>query len=433
MKINKKKLLGKAVVVLASVLVMTGGAVNSIGTSMDTVHAQEKTTIEFWHSLSGANLEAINLVIEDYNASQDQYTVNATFQGNYDEMSSKLQQSVASGDAPDISMIGYGYVGDFQAAAVLEDLSPYFEQSGIDKADFIEGLMLESFYDDTVVTIPFNRSTPILHINQSLFEEEGLEIPTTWDEFSEVTNSFVQKDGDEYARYGSVMQKDTWFKFSMISQFNSRFYNEEGTGFDFVKDGTGKKVFSILKDLQSTGALYYSSNADAYEDTLKTFLSQRAPIAFISSAASLAIERSEPTFDYTTAILPAGDSQAVATGGGNMAIMATSDNKEPAWNFVEWLIKDEKGATAFTIRTGYLPITYSMTENQSYEELYAEKPYRKTAFEQLEYAIDTTINPKHSIMLTEFYGAIEAIMYDSNDIDETLQRFEQNGEEILNN
>lgn len=348
-------------------------------------------------------------------------------------MSSKLQQAVASGDAPDISMIGYGYVGDFQAAAVLEDLSPYFEQSGIDKTDFIEGLMLESFYDDSVVTIPFNRSTPILHINQSLFEEEGLEIPTTWDEFSEVTNSFVQKEGDEFVRYGSVMQKDTWFKFSMISQFNSRFYNADGTGFDFVQDGIGNKVFSILKDLQSTGALYYSSNADAYEDTLQTFLSQKAPIAFISSAASLAIERSEPTFEYTTAFLPAGDRQAVATGGGNIAIMATSENKDAAWNFVEWLLKDEKGATAFTIRTGYLPITYSMTENQSYADLYAEKPYRKTAFEQLEFAEDTTINPKHSVILTEFYGAIEAIMYDSNDIDETLQIFEQNGVEILNN
>lgn len=427
----KKSFKRAMTVVLCSILCVMLGACGKSSKAKES-KSDGPVTIQFWHSLSGANSEAIKKVVDDYNASQDKVKVKATFQGNYDSMSVKLQQAIAAGDGPDVSMIGYGYVGDFYKAKVLEDLTPYFEKSGIKKDDFIKGLMLESFYGDKCVTIPFNRSTPVLHINKTALDEAGQPIPKTWDEFSTVANALVQKNGKKITRYGSVMQKDSWFPFSMISQYNGKFYNDEGKGFDFIDNGIGHNIFTQLKTMQNSGAMYYASNANSYEDTLQAFLTKKAPIAFSSSAASLAIETGKPDFEYTTAFLPAGDRNAAATGGGNLAMLSSSKHKKAAWDFIEWLLKDEKGAAAFTIETGYLPFTNSMSESEPYKKLYEEKPYRKVAFDQLQYAEDTTINNKHAAVLTEFYAAIEAIMYDNKDIDKTLQNFEKEGTEILN-
>ena len=51
----------------------------------------EKVQIEFWHAMSGANQEAIDKIVADYNASQDQYEVQALFQGSYEESLTKLR------------------------------------------------------------------------------------------------------------------------------------------------------------------------------------------------------------------------------------------------------------------------------------------------------------------------------------------------------
>lgn len=389
-------------------------------------------TIDFWHSLSGIHVETLTTMVDAYNASQDKIKVVSTFQGNYDEMSNKLQQAIAAGDGPDMAMIGYGYVEMFYASDVLADISPYLKEDGIEKDDFIDGMMLESYYDDKFVSVPFNRSTPILHVNKTVLDEANLEMPETWDDFEKVTNALVQKDGDKVTRYGSAMQLDSWFPFAMINEYNGRFYNESGDGFGFVDNGIGDQVFTQLKDLQNTGALYFSSNTDAYEDTLQAFLNGKAPIAFLSTGASSAIKDSNPDFEYTTAFLPEGDKRSVPTGGGNIAMLSTSDNTDETWDFLSWILQDEQGAQAFTITSGYLPYTYSMTETDAYKELWAAEPYRKTAFDQLEYAEDTSINDKHPVVLKEFYSAIEAIMYDDENIHDVLINFEKVGEDILN-
>lgn len=392
-------------------------------------------TVKFWHSCTGTNKEALDKSVKAYNASQDKVKVVATFQGTYDEMLSKLKEAVAADNGPDIAMINYAYIGDFYTSDVLEDLSPYLKKADIKKSDFAKGLMLNSYYKKKLLSIPFNRSTPLLHINKSALDEAGLSIPATWDDFNKVANALVKKDGNKVTRYGSVMQRDSFYPISMLNQYkNGSFYSKNGTGndFGFIDNGVGSKVFTELKSLQNSGALYFTPAASSYEITIQTFLKQQAPMAFLTTAACNAIESANPSFDYTTAFLPCGDEKSVVTGGGNLAMFSSSKHKDEAGDFLSWFTKDEDGAAAFTITTGYLPYTKSMLELPAYKKLFSEKPYRKNAFDQLQYVEDTTHNVKHAAVLAEFYSAIEAIMYDNEDIDKTLANFEKEGKSILN-
>ena len=68
--------------------------------------AEEKTVIQFWHSMSGTNGEALDKIVQTYNASQDKIEVVATFQGDYYTSIANAITAIASGNGPDLIQSG---------------------------------------------------------------------------------------------------------------------------------------------------------------------------------------------------------------------------------------------------------------------------------------------------------------------------------------
>lgn len=194
--------------------------------------AKGKATLQFWHSL-GANGEYMTAMIDRFNASHPNIEVVGTFQGNYDETATKLQQSIAANTAPDVTMLERAYVEQFADADVLEDLNSYMKNSKLSADDFVPGLMGHSTFNNKLVSLPLNRSTPIFYINKDMLDEKGLAVPTTWDELNKVANALVIKDGTEYKRYGLTMVHDSWYPIAFITQAGGKFFNEKATSLDF--------------------------------------------------------------------------------------------------------------------------------------------------------------------------------------------------------
>lgn len=388
------------------------------------------TTVQFWHSLGGKNGEYMDALIQRFNESHEDIEVVGTFQGSYDETVTKLQQAIASGTGPDVSMLERAYVQMFADAEVLEDLTPYLEQSGISADDFTPGLMGHSYFNDKLVSLPLNRSTPILHVNKTLLDELGLSVPTTWEEMKEVANALVVKEGNEFKRYGVSMPYDTWYPIAMISQAGGTFFNEDNTSIGFGENGAGEKVFSYLKDLQSTGALYYPPAQDSGNIVNSMFVEGKVGMIF-QSTGSIGGLASTVDFDYVTAFLPKDEVHANPTGGANVTLLSSSKNKDAAWEFIRWMEMEEEGGLEFILQSGYLPFTKQMVESAKMQELWAKEPNRKVAYDQLEFAVDTNKDVAWPEIMHEFFSAIEAIMYDSKDIPSTLDTFKKETERIL--
>ncbi len=125
---------------------------------------EAETTVEFWHSMSGVNGELIDALIASYNDAHTDTKLVGTYQGNYHEAVGKLQQAIAAGTA-DIMMLERAFAEFFADSDALLDLSGYVEAAGMN--DFFNpGLMGHSIMNDKMVALPFNRSTPIMHVNQ---------------------------------------------------------------------------------------------------------------------------------------------------------------------------------------------------------------------------------------------------------------------------
>lgn len=402
------------------------------GGEEETTSASEdgKTTLQFWHSMGGDNGDFVNDMVESFNDSQENIEVVATFQGGYQETATKLQQSISAGTAPDISMIPADYIEMFSDSEVLEDLAPYLEDSELNEDDFVEGLMGYSRFNDQLVSFPLNRSTPLLHVNKTILDEEGYEIPTTWDEMEKVSNALVEEENGEVTRYGLSMPYDTWYPLAFISQSGGQFFNDEETSLGFYDNGVGMEVFEYLRGLQETNALYYPPAQDSGNIVNQMFTSGNVAMIYTSTGAIGGLSESID-FDYETAFMPQNEQYAVPTGGANVAMLNGSDNKEAAWAFLEFLMTDPDGAQQFVIDSGYLPFTKQMVESDEMQALWEEDPNRRIAYEQLEYAGDNNKSVSWPEVMNELFAAIEAVLYDGEDIQATLDTLKTETERIL--
>jgi len=389
-----------------------------------------KVTIQYWHSLGGKNGEYMDGLIKRFNEAHKDIEVVGTYQGGYDETVTKLQQAIAAKKGPDVTMLERAYVELFADADVLEDLNPHLKSSNLSSDVFTPGLMGHSTFNKKLVSLPLNRSTPIMHINKTMLDEKGLAIPTTWDELRKVAEALVIKENGEYKRYGMTMPYDTWYPIAMITQAEGKFFSDDKKTIGFYDNGVGLKMFKFMKDLQSTGALYYPPAKDSGNITNQMFVDGKVGI-FYQSTGNIGGFNNLVKFNYVTAFLPKDKVYANPTGGANVAMLSSSGNKAAAWEFIRWMEMDPQGGLQFILQSGYLPYTKAMIESNEIKELWAKEPNRKVAYDQLQYAIDTNKDVAWPEVMKEFFKAIEAIMYDSTNIQTTLDTFKKEADRIL--
>lgn len=395
------------------------------------------TEVNYWHSMGSANGERVKAMVEAFNDSQDEVVVIETFQGGYEEASAKLQQAIAADTVPEIAMIERAFVERFAAADALEDLTPYMKESGLSRDMFVEGLMGYSEYNDDgkLVSVPFNRSTPILYYNKTAFKEVGLDPekgPETWDELKEFAEKLTIRDGDNIERYGMTWPIVPWPFKAFVAQAGGRTLNEERTDIDFYENGIGVKVLNFWTDLRDEGLMKIPPSKDGHTIARQSFINGEVTM-FIESTSLIGtlLKSIDDDFELGAAFLPKNEVRAMPTGGANVAMMSKGENKEEAWKFLEWMLVDPEGGAAFCEASGYLPFTKQMVESSTIQDLWKESPQFKVAFDQLEYAVDTEQHLYWSEIKSEIVKSIQAVMIDNEDPETAMENLSKEAKRIL--
>lgn len=401
------------------------------GSGQESTSGSGKVTVEFWHCMSGSNGDLINRLVSDFNSSQEEVEVVATFQGSYAEAAAKAEQAVFAGNAPDILQVAQDNVGRLATNDVFADLLPFMMADGIDDGDFVEAFVKDAYYDGRLVAVPFGRSAQVLHINMTALEEAGLEVPTTWEELKEAAEKCTIKENGETERYGLTIPFDQWQLFALIQQAGGSFFNEDATGLGCIGDGSAHKAFAYLKEMQEEGVLYY--NDPANDQSGQMFTSGMAAIN-IGSSGGITSNTSAigDSFAYVVAPLVADNKASMPTGGNGFGILASSEKQEAAWKFVKWFIQDDKGGLAFVIGSGYLPFTKTMARSQAIQDLWASNANYKIAYDALADGDDSYRIANLTPVIAEFRTCIQAIMLDNQDIDQSLKTFSDSVDIILN-
>lgn len=350
-----------AVTVLA--LTACGGSSNE-----EAKNSEGKKEITIWVR---EQLDApIKAVVEQYNQQSEDVEVKATVYPDK-EFADQLTLALSSGTAPDIVSLDDVFAPYYESIDALADITEEFNELEY-KDQFSEGMLELGQYEGKQYAIPFAPDVSVLLYNKDHFKEVGLDEskgPETWAELTEYAQKLTTNDryGYTYAGGEGGSQMFTFMPYVW------------GNGGDILDDA-GKK--SLLDMPESIEALdFYDKLTNEYKVTppgAATYSWSESQDAFLTGKASMAVLGAGQVYDFITnhpelnfgvSLIPMNEGKEHSSfcGGDNIAITKQSENKEEAWDFIQFALSEEAQVEVFA-KNGLLPARLDMFENQYFEE-----------------------------------------------------------------
>ena len=152
---------------------------------------------------------------------------------------------------------------------------------------------------------------------------------------------------------------------------------------------------------------------------------------YLHSVSNLAKIDSSADFNYQVAFVPAGERASVNTGGCTVTMLSSSEYNDACWEFLQRFITSDEGAVQICTQIGYLPFTYSMTESDAIKDLWERIPGSKTAFDEADQIGEDSRNANTGDCLNTFMGAMEAVLYDNEDVNTVVANLDEEVKNII--
>ena len=185
-----------------------------------------------------------------------------------------------------------------------------------------------------------------------------------------------------------------------------------------VEDGTGIEMWEKVQDMAENKVLYFGPAQD--DNSVAMFAEGKTAFLINSIGGMLSVD-SAADFDYAVEFVPQEKKLAVPTGGNALCMLASSEVKDAAWDFLNWMYTDNGGVATYSASIGYLPCSETIAEMDAIQEKRQDPNYQK-AFEELDYADnDHMVRQPNNGDITSYVTAMmEATLYDFEDVTEQM-------------
>ncbi len=170
--------------------------------SDEELEGREEITMWFWGAEPYAQEAMKEILVDKYNASQDEYQLVVEFRPSVD---SDMTTALAANQGPDIVYgSGPAFVMPLVEAGKLENLDEYSKQYGW------EDKILQPYYESGTVngslySLVNGVSTMGVFYNKKVLEDNGWEVPTTIEEMEAIMDEALEK-----GMYASVTGNKGW-------------------------------------------------------------------------------------------------------------------------------------------------------------------------------------------------------------------------------
>lgn len=421
--------------ILALVMMLSVVGVTAAATSRYDV--TEPITIQWWHAHEDQLHEYLEYMIDRFHEQNPLITVEPVYIGSYTEINTQLIAAVASGEVPALATANTSYPPSYGAAGITEVLDPYIEAYGFDVEDFGEGLIAATSYDGKQIVLPYLISTQVMYYNATAAEEEGIEMPKTFDEmeaFLEKATIF-NEDGTT-ARYGTVFGGwDYWYYETLFMNNGVEVILEDGLSTD-LNGPASVYVTSKMKEWIDKGYAYYAYGTGASTNMRQLFWDGGAFSVFhTSSLYDTYVQNVGDKFEVGMAWLPGGEdgvSFKSEVGGATILIpaVATQRQKNAAWQFMMFMASPEMNLY-WADKTGYFPTRQSVMGTPEYEEYLERKPAMSNIVSMSSWINPRNLHPAYDTIANEWRHALALIFNEGAPVQSTLDNLAQTVEEIL--
>ena len=396
-----KKLL--AVVLLSSLVILSafcgGGKEESTASSSSALfevpeggYDGSAVTITFYHTMGSTLVEVLDQYIAEFNKLYPNITVEATQIGGYDDVRDQISTEITVGNQPNIAYCYPDHVALYNLAGAVAALDNLIdseitvtradgttESLGLtdeQKNDFITGYYEEGrqFGDGLMYTLPWSKSTEVLYYNKTFFDQNGLSVPTTWDEMEELCAKIKEIDPESIPLgYDS---EGNWF-ITMTEQYGSPYTSATEPHYLFNND-TNKAFVKRFREWYQNGYVTTQNIYGAYTSGL--FTAESGTKSYMSIGSSAGATHQRPTadadgnypFEVGIATIPQVDpsNPKVISQGPSVCIFNKSNPQEviASWLFVKFMTTSVSFQAEFSMASGYVPVLKSVADNDSYKE-----------------------------------------------------------------
>ncbi len=375
----------------------------------------EPVTVSYWHTMSDAEVEAMEEVIAMFEAANPGVTVEMTRYA-YDDFKSALLTSLAGGEGPDTARLDIIWVPEFaelEALVAMDEALPNFDQIA-DKV--FPGPLTTNFWDGHYYGLPQDTNTQVLLWNKALFEEAGLSAPSTTDEFKDVACALTR--GEE--QYGYAMGGTYfWAPAPLFYAMGGQVVDEDITTAEgYINGPESVAAFEMLVDLFNEGCLSPNllgggiGTSDGHATGLYAMI--------IDGPWMVDIYKNDfPEFEVNFAPVPTGPdgSTSSVVGGQNVVIFDSSENKEAALAWAEYLLTEE--AQLKMAERGVIPTLETVIGDPSLPE------YFSVFMEQLKTAQARVPHPNWGDMDGAINNAYQRALRGEQSVQEALDQAAQ--------
>lgn len=388
------------------------------------------TTITFWNSFTGADGDMLVELVNRYNEENpDGITVNMDISADFD---SQLSTAFAAGTGPTMILASSAY--RFTYGDYLQDISDVFDQTNLDKADFIQSYLDYCSEGDALYFLPFQIVGYYMYWNKDLFEAAELdpeEAPATWDDWE----TYAQQITDESKNvYGSGLSYDYNYQVAHVMQ---RFgglavtQNNGSWGANFEGNEGYAEYLKMYRRLVESGNNPLEADTDSMMSAGQVGMTVGGP--WVTAGLDTA------GINYGIGLIPlgdAGDMNSVEVLGFSVTAQANNEEKAAAYKFMEWWntenAEGSSPALEWSVANGFPAYTYSVQEKDAYKAsqklsaMSAANPDAPTDF-----LVDSGFPGVNEIIGEVIPAMINAVAFSDTTAEEALQQAQETADKIV--
>ncbi|MEV4062504.1 ABC transporter substrate-binding protein [Nonomuraea dietziae] len=331
---------------VAAALVLT-----ACGATAEAPAPQEARTLTLWHyeGPDSAMAKAWAEAIKKFEATHPGVKVKFEEKG-FEAMQKTASQVLNSDAAPDLTEYNKGNAtaGALAKAGLLTDLSAEAAERGWDKL-LTGSLQATARYDERGIMgsgnwygVPNYGEFVMVYYNKKLFEKAGLEVPTTFEEFTKVMDAFVAKDQTPLAMAGAEYPAQQVFYQLALSKAQRPWVN----AYQLYQGRTDFKgpeltyAAQTMADWVKKGYISKDAAGLKAQDMGDAFMAGKFPMMVSGSWWYGTVQSTVKDFEWGTFLWP-GSRMAPGSSGNLWVVPERAKNKELAYDFIDITMSKE--------------------------------------------------------------------------------------------
>jgi len=237
------------------------------GVSFLALGSAQAVEIEYWQYVFDSRVQAMDKLIENFEAANPDITVkHTTFP--YADYQTRVVAAKVAGQGPDVVQLFYGWLDNFVAGGLIQPLDPAVFPHAEIESDFFPIVSAMKRGED-YYGLPTAVRSLALFYNKAIFEEAGIEPPANLEEFLAAAEATTKRDGSGNITTAGVTldmagQDHHWWREVLVRQNGGEPYDAEGNvAYDSEAGAAALKFYTDLQTEHNVGLMGFMDEGQA--------------------------------------------------------------------------------------------------------------------------------------------------------------------------